>query len=155
MTKTKLIEKIEKWLKEKNLSVSSKDTMRPWGAFWCISPDSLSPFLKSFFPGFDPQGQFISPKILLVEENKRLSLQLHHKRSEKWFVVQGPVKVVANDKELILNTNDSINLKSEENHRLCGLQKEGIVAEIWIHNNPKDPSSEEDILRLEDDFHRN
>lgn len=155
MTKTKLIEKTEKWLAKNNLSISSKDTERPWGAFWCISPNSLGTFLSLFFPGFNPKNQFISPKILLVEKSKRLSLQLHHKRSEKWYVIDGPVKIIANNQELILKTKDSINLKSKENHRLCGLNKPGIVAEIWIHNNPLDPSTENDIVRLEDDFHRN
>lgn len=154
MTKLELIEKTEKWLVENNLSVSFKDLERPWGAFWHISPNSLNHFLELFFPDFNPQGLFVSPKILLVEANKRLSLQLHHKRSEKWHIVDGPVKIIAGDKELILNTGEDIILKSEENHRLCGLENAGIVAEIWMHNNPSNPSNEDDIVRLEDDFNR-
>ena len=154
MTKLKLIKKTEKWLSKNNLSISAKDIERPWGAFWHISSDSLNIFLKLFFPDFNPNNQFISPKILLVEPNKRLSLQIHHKRSENWYVVDGPVKVIANNKEFILKAKESITLKSEENHRLCGLEKPGIVAEIWIHNNPLNPSTEDDIIRLEDDFSR-
>lgn len=155
MIKLKLIKETEKWLSENNLSISSKDTERPWGAFWHISTESLNHFLELFFPDFNSQGLFISPKILMVEANKRLSLQLHHKRSEKWHIVQGPVRVIAGDQDLILNTGKDIILKSEENHRLCGLENAGIVAEIWMHNNPSNPSNEDDIIRLEDDFNRN
>lgn len=154
MTKLELIEKTEKWLAENNLSISSKDDKRPWGAFWHITPESLNHFLDLFFPGFNTQGLFVSPKILLVEANKRLSLQLHHKRSEKWHVIQGPVKVIANNKELIVNPNEDVVLNVEENHRLCGLDNYGLVAEVWIHTNPQDPSIEDDIVRLEDDFNR-
>ena len=154
MTKIELINKVEKWLSENNLSVSIKDLNRPWGAFWHISPESLNHFLELFFPNFNPNGLFVSPKILLVEPQKRLSLQLHHQRSENWYVVADPVKVIANDKELILKTGESIVLKTEENHRLCGLENAGIVAEIWIHNDPSNPSTEDDIVRLEDDFNR-
>ncbi|MFA7675859.1 MAG: cupin domain-containing protein [Candidatus Shapirobacteria bacterium] len=155
MTKMKLIKKTEKWLQKNHLSFSLKDIERPWGAFWHISPDSLNNFLDLFFPNFNPNNQFISPKILLVEPHKRLSLQIHHKRSEEWYVVDGPVKVVADNNELILEKGQSITLKKEETHRLCGLEKAGIVAEIWIHNDPSDPSTEEDIIRIEDDFTRN
>ncbi len=153
--KNELIEKTEKMLSQNNLSISSKDLDRPWGAFWHISPESINNFLNLYFPDFNPEGLFISPKILLVEPEKRLSLQLHHKRSEKWHVIDGPVQVIAGDQDLTLNTGEDIILNSEKNHRLCGLENAGIVAEIWMHNNPSDPSTEEDIVRLEDDFHRN
>jgi mannose-6-phosphate isomerase-like protein (cupin superfamily) len=155
MTKTKLIQKVEKLLTKNNLSISLKDIDRPWGAFWYISPNSLNTFLKLFFPNFNSNNQSISPKILLVEANKRLSLQLHYKRSEEWYVVEGPVKIIKNDQEIILNKGESITLNSKENHRLCGLEKAGIVAEIWIHNDQSDPSTEDDIIRLQDDFSRN
>ena len=155
MTKLELVEKTEKWLSENNLSVSLKDTDRPWGAFWHISPDSLDTFLKLFFPDFNSNGQFISPKILVVEPNKRLSLQLHHKRSERWHVIDGPVKVILDDNELIVDSGKTITIKTEGVHRLCGLDKAGMVAEIWIHQDPSDPSNEEDIVRLQDDFTRN
>ena len=155
MTKLELIEKTEKWLSDNNLSVSLKDLERPWGAFWHISPDSLNTFLKLFFPDFDPGNQFISPKILIVEPNKRLSLQIHHKRSERWHIIDGPVKVILDNNELIINSGETITIKTEEIHRLWGLDKAGIVAEIWIHKDPSDPSTEEDIIRLQDDFTRN
>ncbi|MDD2483304.1 MAG: phosphoheptose isomerase [Candidatus Shapirobacteria bacterium] len=155
MTKIELIDKTEKWLVDNQLSVSFKDLDRPWGAFWHISPDSLNNFLKLFFPDFNPGNQFISPKILLVEPGKRLSLQIHHKRSERWHIIDGPVKIVLNKDELIIESGKTITIKTEEIHRLCGLDQAGVVAEIWIHHDPLDPSTEEDITRLADDFTRN
>jgi mannose-6-phosphate isomerase len=35
-----------------------------------------------------------------------------------------------------------------ERHRLIGLASCGVIAEIWQHTDPKDPSDEEDIVRL-------
>lgn len=154
MSKSELISQTEKYLSNKNLNISQKDITKPWGAYWYISPESTNDFLKSYFPDFQSKELPISPKILLVEPKKRLSLQLHHRRSEEWHVIQGPVKVVAGEKELILDTNQSVTLKVGENHRLCGLDQAGIVAEIWIHTDSNNPSDEADIVRLEDDFSR-
>ncbi len=35
-----------------------------------------------------------------------------------------------------------------------GLDTFGIVAEIWQHTDPTNPSEEDDIVRLQDDFGR-
>jgi mannose-6-phosphate isomerase-like protein (cupin superfamily) len=155
MTKIELIENTEKWLASQKFSISSKDTDRPWGAFWHVAPESTDAFLKQFFPNFEKNGQFISPKFLLVEPQKRLSLQFHHRRAEEWHVVQGPVKVIADNQELILKPGESITLQNGETHRLCGLETTGLVAEIWKHTDPNNQSNENDIVRLEDDFSRN
>ena len=47
-----------------------------------------------------------------------------------------------------------IELQKEERHRLIGLSDFGIVAEIWIHTDPANPSDENDIVRLQDDYAR-
>ena len=49
---------------------------------------------------------------------------------------------------------DLIKFDKEERHRLVGLSKPGIVAEIWIHTDIEKPSDEEDIIRLQDDYSR-
>jgi len=126
---------------------------RPWGGFWLIDQSSSSDFLKQYFPNFINEKN-ISPKILLVNANKKLSLQLHHRRSEKWHVIEGPVKVVLGENEYILNKNEEIEIPVNTPHRLCGLDNKGLVAEIWIHTNPNNISDEQDIVRIEDDFNR-
>jgi hypothetical protein len=45
-----------------------------------------------------------------------------------------------------------IQLEKGERHRLIGLDSWGIVAEIWQHTDLNQPSDEEDIVRLQDDF---
>jgi hypothetical protein len=53
-----------------------------------------------------------------------------------------------------LQKDEIIILKKEERHRLVGLSEWGVIAEIWIHTDPQNPSNEEDIIRLQDDFGR-
>ena len=54
----------------------------------------------------------------------------------------------------ILKEGDTITFQIEERHRLVGLSNFGVVAEIWIHTDLKNPSNEQDIVRLEDDYFR-
>jgi hypothetical protein len=53
-----------------------------------------------------------------------------------------------------LITGDCVMLKKEERHRLIGLNSWAIVAEIWQHTDIENPSNEEDIVRIQDDFGR-
>jgi hypothetical protein len=39
-------------------------------------------------------------------------------------------------------------------HRLVGLGDWGVLAEIWQHTDLQNPSDEEDIVRLQDDYGR-
>ncbi len=45
-------------------------------------------------------------------------------------------------------------LQIGERHRLVGLEGYGFVAEIWQHVDPENPSDEDDIVRLQDDYKR-
>jgi len=53
-----------------------------------------------------------------------------------------------------LSLGDIIKLKQGDRHRLIGLDEWGIVAEIWQHTDAQNPSDENDIIRLQDDFGR-
>lgn len=141
------------YLKQNNLKIASQDTNRPWGAFWQIDQSSLNNFLSLFFPNQKKKDN-INPKILLVNANKKLSLQLHNRRSEKWHVIEGPVKVILGKKEYILSKKEEIEIPVNTPHRLCGLDNHGLVAEIWIHTDSNKNSDEQDIVRIEDDFNR-
>ena len=55
----------------------------------------------------------------------------------------------------ILKEGDIIKIQTEERHRLVGLSNFGVVAEIWIHTDLNNPSDEQDIVRLQDDYSRN
>ena len=54
----------------------------------------------------------------------------------------------------IMELNKTLTLRQGERHRLIGLNEWGIIAEIWQHTDANDPSNEDDIIRLQDDFGR-
>ena len=139
------------------------DFERPWGGFLVIDETQVQKFANQFFEGIAIDslkiGGKLSPKILIVNPKERLSWQYHHRRAEIWRVYQGSVGIIrSNDddqKSLItLNEGDQVRLKQGERHRLIGLEQQALVAEIWQHTDPNNPSNEEDIVRLQDDFGR-
>ena len=162
MTNT-IFEKTEQSLKTEGFNIVGKDFDRPWGGFLVIDEIQAALFVDKFFPGYEATdliaGRKVSPKILLVAPEQRLSWQYHHRRSEVWRVVEGPVGIVqsATDEEQPLKTfdaNEMIVLAKGERHRLVGLNNWGKIAEIWQHTNPDHPSDESDIIRLQDDYGR-
>ena len=75
-------------------------------------------------------------------------------------MVSGEIKVVTSHddverKEKILKEGDEIRLYKGERHRIIGLENYAVVAEIWIHTDKDNPSDENDIVRVQDDFDRN
>ena len=49
---------------------------------------------------------------------------------------------------------DEIRLYKGERHRIIGLYDYAVVAEIWIHTDKVNPSNEDDIVRVQDDYNR-
>ncbi len=97
--------------------------------------------------------------MLVVAPNKRLSWQHHFRRAEIWTILSGSVgvKTSLTDEEgeiQELKQGTFIQMDKGERHRLIGLDSWGIVAEIWQHTDFANPSDEEDIVRLQDDFGR-
>jgi mannose-6-phosphate isomerase-like protein (cupin superfamily) len=163
LEKNKVFKEIENYLIENGFIIANSDQTRPWGGFFVIDETQSKKFIDFFFNDVEDskkqsEGK-ISPKILIVEKGKRLSWQYHHRRSELWKVIGGSVGVVKSDtdKETGVETkslNDIIVLKQGERHRLIGLDSWGIIAEIWQHTDNNNPSDEEDIVRVQDDFGR-
>lgn len=161
--KGELFSQIEEKLKAQGFEIDNIDQTRPWGGFFVINEDQAQKFADQYFDGLDVQGLRISgklsPKILIVAPNKRLSWQYHHRRAEIWRVTQGEVGVVtsATDEEnelKRLTEGEFIRLSQGERHRLIGLGEYGVVAEIWQHTDTENPSDESDIVRVQDDFGR-
>lgn len=160
---TNVFTAIEQQLSSQGFNVVSKDINRPWGGFFVIDEEQAAKFIQLYFHKLTVEQVFItnklSPKILVVAPHKRLSWQYHFRRAEIWRVVKGPVAVAKNDTDeemnmQVYNDGDFIKLKQGERHRLIGLDSYGIVAEIWQHTNQQQPSDENDIVRLQDDFGR-
>lgn len=144
-------------------NVTSSDLTRPWGGFYVIDETQAQLFSDTFFDGLDVStltiGGKLSPKILLVAPQQRLSWQYHNLRAEIWRVVQGPVGVVRShtdeEGELVVHqAGEYIKLAQGERHRLIGLDTQAIIAEIWQHTDAEQPSDESDIIRVQDDFGR-
>jgi mannose-6-phosphate isomerase-like protein (cupin superfamily) len=139
------------------------DINRPWGGFFVISEDQSQIFADEYFDGLDVTKLKISgklsPKILIVAPNKRLSWQYHHRRAEIWRVIQGQAGVKRSNNDIegeleLLNLGDTITLQQGNRHRLIGLEEYCVIAEIWQHTDASHPSDEEDIVRVQDDFGR-
>lgn len=162
-TKDQVFQTVMNFLTQKNLRVESMDMERPWGGFYRINEEDTELFIRTFFNDI-PASQVrvtgkLSPKVLIVAPQKRLSWQYHHRRSEIWRVISGTVKVVVSDDDSqpepeIKKLNDIIILEKGQRHRLIGDNGWGIIAEIWQHTDERNSSDEEDIVRVEDDFGR-
>jgi mannose-6-phosphate isomerase len=161
--KETVFKNVSSFLAEKKLAIYSKDEERPWGGFFVIDEDDAENFIASFFPHLTKSQLTISgklsPKILLVAPEKRLSWQFHYRRAEIWKLIAGEAAVMVSDTDeeteiINLSKGDIIELKQGERHRLIGTDNWGVIAEIWRHTDAKNPSDENDIVRLQDDFGR-
>jgi len=108
---------------------------RPWGSYTVLEENE----------GYKIKRIEVKPKQLL-------SLQMHNHRSEHWVVVQGIAKVVNQDQELLLNTNDSIFIPVGNKHRM---ENPGLTTLIIIEVQYGKYLEEDDIVRFEDQYGRN
>lgn len=161
--KEEVFQKVEDFLKEKGFRISKVDQTRPWGGFFVLDDGQIREFRAMFFDDIDLSEeqleQKLSPKFLLVAPGARLSWQYHFRRAELWKLVSGEAGIVRSETDepgplRNMQLNKTVGLKQGERHRLVGLETWGIVAEIWMHVDPENPSNEEDIVRLEDDYSR-
>ena len=163
LSKQQLFQQTEQQLRQQGFGITQQDQTRPWGGFFVLDEDQAQQFADTYFDGL-PVEQLrisgkLSPKILLVAPHQRLSWQYHHRRAEIWRVVEGTVGVITSptDEEGELKTyapGELITLKQGERHRLIGLDGWGTIAEIWQHTDASQPSDENDIVRVQDDFGR-
>jgi len=144
-------------------TITSKDDQRPWGGFLVIEEQQAQEFSNQFFKGIEVDtlkiGGKLSPKILIVAPNARLSWQYHNRRAEIWQVYKGSAGIITSDSDAetnmkVYNEGDQITLKQGERQRLIGLDDYAVVAEIWQHTDANHPSDEDDIIRVQDDFGR-
>lgn len=139
---------------------------KPWGAYLRMSSDEADRFVEEFFPGLTPEearlgmdNAELSPKLLIVASNQRLSWQYHNRRAERWkFLTPGGYNKSETDDEgdvACVQPGDVVQFLRGERHRLVGVDGQYvIVAEIWQHVDASTPSNEEDIVRLADDYKR-
>ncbi|KNC16787.1 mannose-1-phosphate guanylyltransferase/mannose-6-phosphate isomerase [Pseudomonas sp. RIT-PI-a] len=107
---------------------------RPWGTYTTLE-----------------EGERFKIKRIVVKPQASLSLQMHHHRSEHWIVVSGMAVVVNDDRELMLNTNESTFIRAGHQHRL---KNPGVIDLVLIEVQSGDYLGEDDIVRFEDVYGR-
>lgn len=107
---------------------------RPWGTYTVLDENN----------GY---------KIKRIEVNpgQRLSLQMHHHRSEHWIVVSGTAKVTCGEDEYMVNVNESTFISIGKNHRL---ENPGKIPLVIIEVQSGEYLGEDDIVRFDDDYRR-
>lgn len=162
-SKAKVFDEVGKLIGDVNLTIEYEDQSRPWGGFFVLSEFQIEKFIELYFPQLDRSlirtSDKLSPKILVVAPQTRLSWQYHHRRAEFWTVLKGPVRVGISDTDaeseiIVLTDRQTVALKQGQRHRLIGAEDWGVVAEIWQHTQTDMPSDENDIVRVQDDFGR-
>ena len=154
--------KIKEEIDTLGFNVVDYDFNRPWGGFLVIDEKQRSLFISTFFNDINinlSNDTRLSPKILIVDPNSRLSWQYHLRRKEIWKIYRGSVGVIRSKNDIenpmdIHKMGDVITFDNQERHRLIGLDNIGVVAEIWQHIDIDNPSDENDIVRLQDDYNR-
>ncbi len=107
---------------------------RPWGSYTVLE---------------NRKGYKI--KRIVVEAGEKLSLQLHHKRSEHWVVTAGTAKVRVGDEEKLLRVNEGIFVPMKTLHRL---ENPGDIPLEMVEVQVGEYLGEDDIERFDDIYGR-
>lgn len=107
---------------------------RPWGFFETLNV-----------------GPRFQVKLLHVNPGGKLSMQMHHHRSEHWVVVQGTAKVVIGETEQLVRENESVYIFATQWHRL---ENPGKVPVEIIEVQTGTYLGEDDIYRADDIYNR-
>ena len=114
--------------------VHHREEHRPWGSYKVL----------------ETNGPY-KIKRVTVRPERRLSLQLHHHRSEHWIVVSGTAEVELDGEVRLLAKGESTFVKTGQRHRLGNPGRIPLeVIEVQIG----EYLEEDDIVRFEDEFGR-
>lgn len=164
--KQMLVDEIVGYVKDAGYTIVDLNDTKPWGAYIRMDGSQAGRFIEEFFPGLTleearlgMEDAELSPKLLIVAPNQRLSWQYHDRRAERWtFLTEGGYVKSDSDNQgevVIAQPGTVVQFAKGERHRLVGVDgKYAIVAEIWQHTDVSDLSNEDDIVRLQDDYNR-
>ncbi len=111
-----------------------REVYRPWGKY-----DSID------------NGRRYQVKRITVKPNEKLSVQMHHHRTEHWIVVSGTAKVSVDGKESLLSENQSVYIPLGAVHFLENPSKIPLeLIEVQVGSY----LGEDDIVRFEDRYGR-
>jgi mannose-1-phosphate guanylyltransferase/mannose-6-phosphate isomerase len=107
---------------------------RPWGTYESIDT-----------------GDNFQVKHIMVKPGQKLSLQMHHHRAEHWVVVEGTALVTCDERQFLLQPNESTFIPLGSRHRL---ENPGKTPLRLIEVQSGDYLGEDDIVRFEDTYGR-
>lgn len=107
---------------------------RPWGSYTLLE-----------------KGNRYKIKRITVNPGERLSLQMHHHRSEHWVVVKGTAKVKIGGQEQFVHENESVYVPKSTIHRL---ENPGKIPLEIIEVQVGEYVEEDDIKRFDDIYGR-
>ena len=130
------VRKVVDVLKAKNATeyLVHRTMYRPWGNYTLLEHG----------PGF-------KIKIIEVKPGARLSLQMHHHRSEHWVVISGTATVTRGEEVFNVHINESTFIPPSTVHRL---ENPGMIPLKIIEVQNGEYLEEDDIVRTEDDYAR-
>ena len=114
--------------------MSLEKTVRPWGMY------------EKFY-----QENGVWVKRVEVKPACRLSLQKHQHRSEKWVFVHGAGIATIDQKEISVLPGSVVDIPLGAVHRIANTGNENLV---FIEVATGNILTEEDIIRLQDDYNR-
>jgi mannose-6-phosphate isomerase len=119
---------------DKEIDNSPRFDQRPWGTFTVLD-----------------EGDGFKVKRIEVYPGKRLSYQKHSQRAEHWVVVLGTAKVTLDDRDVLVEAGEAIDIAVGSAHRVENPTKQTL---IFIEVQRGNYLGEDDIVRLQDDFGR-
>lgn len=109
------------------------ETVRPWGTFQILEQST---------------GYWV--KKITVMPGKRLSLQYHEHRQERWTVVDGIGYALLNNMKQLVKAGSTVIIGEKDIHRIENKHNTPLVfIEVALGD-----CREEDIIRIEDDWDR-
>ena len=108
--------------------------VRPWGEYFVLADEDA-----------------FKVKRIVVNPGQRLSLQLHHRRAEHWFGVQGTGIVTLGDSQVPFGAGQSVDIAIGMAHRV---ENTGTEPLVFVEVQHGTYFGEDDIVRLSDDYGR-
>lgn len=130
------VKKIVTHLKERgeDVQLTHRTVYRPWGYYTVLT-----------------EGKGFLTKCIYVNPGAKLSVQLHHHRSEHWVVVEGKAMVLKGEELFELQNGESVDIEVEEKHSLQNPFDEPLMI---LEIQQGDILDENDIVRFEDMYGR-
>ena len=128
----KVVEELKKSNREEHLV--HRTVERPWGNYTVLE-----------------KGNRYKIKRIVLHPKAKLSLQVHHHRSEHWVVVSGTARVTRGEEVLEVHPNESTFIPISVKHRL---ENPGMIPLQIIEVQNGDYVEEDDIERFDDAYGR-